>query len=194
MDDGALRETHLHRFLSNGFRLRHRRDSNPQPPARQAGTLAVELLRQAADYLASSSVCQGHSTGPSFPSHNLHSAVRQAFRDTRDVLPLHTLRMCAARSEWKDSNLRSPGPKPGALPSFATLRWYLHRDSNPVSQAENLESYPWTMEAKNEQTRVGIEPPMSVTSPDQGIAHSFALREKGSNLQPPGPEPGVLPD
>ena len=25
-------------------------------------------------------------------------------------------------SEWKDSNLRPPGPKPGALPSCATLR------------------------------------------------------------------------
>ena len=47
------------------------------------------------------------------------------------VLPLHhgvtlSLRLRGAivrhESEWKDSNLRPPGPEPGALPGCATLR------------------------------------------------------------------------
>ena len=54
-----------------------------------------------------------------------------------EVLPLHYTRLF----EWsgrQDSNLRPPGPKPGALPSWATsrfLKWRSRRESNPRSPA-----------------------------------------------------------
>ena len=54
-----------------------------------------------------------------------------------EVLPLNYTRLF----EWsgrQDSNLRPPGPKPGALPSWATsrfLKWRSRRESNPRSPA-----------------------------------------------------------
>ena len=42
------------------------------------------------------------------------------------VLPLNYTRK---KSGWQDSNLRLPGPKPGALPSWATPRVYCGDDS-----------------------------------------------------------------
>ena len=66
--------------------------------------------------------------------------------------------------EWsgrQDSNLRPPGPKPGALPSWATSRfkWRSRRESNPRSpawQAGMLTATP--LDLIEMVTRTGFEP------------------------------------
>ena len=58
-------------------------------------------------------------------------------------------------SEYKDSNLGPPGPKPGALPDCATLRitgtWWRDRTADPLRVKETL--YRWVNQANWLQRR-----------------------------------------
>ena len=42
-------------------------------------------------------------------------------------------RAIALQSEWQDSNLRPPAPHAGAIPGYATPRWYWSDKGKPIS-------------------------------------------------------------
>jgi hypothetical protein len=111
---------------------RHRRDLNPRPPARQAGTLSSELRRLELWHLRRDSNPRPRGPQPralaplsyggiwlSGKDSNLHGTGRP--RGYGPVPCLMGVRS-VAWSRRQDSNLRSPRPERGALACCATAR------------------------------------------------------------------------
>lgn len=85
-------------------------ESNPVSPAYKAG--ASPHLR----------IWQGGRGGG-----RTHRAVTPTTVSNRAASPVAAL----PESEWRESNPRSPGPKPGALPNYATLSWWRVGELHP---------------------------------------------------------------